>query len=162
MYDLALPYFDQALDLAKKTPDSGYPLITYEAQLHTLVGLRRYEDAQQLVDRMLKESSSKYRSGAQAQTLFFAAQIALARGDVPRAVGDLEQSIAICKAEGYQQLRADPETLAELIARALSQEMFSTTLTALLTLRRTCLRSGQGRATVFRCLHPMELRPARS
>ena len=115
MYDLGLPYFDQALDLAKKNPDSGYPLFTYEAQLHALVGLGRYEEAQQLVDKMLKEISSQHRSGAQAQTLFFAAQIALARRDVRGAVGDLQQSIAICKAEGYQQLQADPETtLAEI------------------------------------------------
>jgi CHAT domain-containing protein len=79
------------------------------------VGLKHYDDAQQLIDKMLKEISSEHRSAWKAQTLVFAAQIGLARGDARGAVADLEQSIAICKAEGYQQLEADPETtLAEL------------------------------------------------
>jgi CHAT domain-containing protein len=118
MYDLGLPYFDQALNLASKTPDSGFPLFTYEAQLHAFVGLKHYDDAQQLIDKMLKEISTEHRSAWKAQTLFFAAQIGLARGDARGAVADLEQSIAICKAEGYQQLEADPETtLAELFKR---------------------------------------------
>ncbi len=81
MYDLGLPYFDQALNLASKTPDSGFPLFTYEAQLHAFVGLKHYDDAQQLIDKMLKEISTEHRSAWKAQTLFFAAQIGLARGD---------------------------------------------------------------------------------
>jgi CHAT domain-containing protein/tetratricopeptide (TPR) repeat protein len=118
MYERALPYFDNALELAKQAPDSGFPLFTYEAQLHALVGLTRYDSAQQLVDKMLKQISSKHRSGAQAQILPFAAQIALARGHVEEAIADLEQSVAICKAEGYQQLQAEPEAaLAELFRR---------------------------------------------
>ena len=118
MYALGLPYFDQALDLARKTPDSGFPLFTYEAQLHAFVGLEHYDEAQLLIDKMLKEISLEHRTAWKAQTLFFAAQIALARGNVRGAVADLEQSVAICKAEGYQQLQADPETtLAEVFRR---------------------------------------------
>jgi tetratricopeptide (TPR) repeat protein len=118
MYDLALPYVDQALDLANKTPDSGYPLFTYEARLDALVGLKRYDQAQQLVDKMLKEIRSKHRSGAQAQTLLVAAQMLLARGHVQEAVADLEQSVNFCKAEGYRKLEGDSEgMLAELFRR---------------------------------------------
>jgi tetratricopeptide (TPR) repeat protein len=106
MYDLGLPYFEKALDLAKKTPDSGYPIFTYEAQLQALVGMKRYDEAQKLIDTMMKAVNSEHRSAWKAQTLFFAAQIALARGDVREAAGDLQQSIAICKQEGYQQLQA--------------------------------------------------------
>lgn len=117
MYERALPYFDDALEIAKKTPDSGYPFFTYEAQLEALVGLKRYNDAQQLADEMLKQISAKYRTGPQAQFLPFAAKIALARGDVQTSVEELEQSIAICKAAGYQQIQADPEAMLAEIFR---------------------------------------------
>jgi CHAT domain-containing protein len=117
MYDRALPYFNNALEIAKKTPDSGYPIFTYEAQLEALIGLKRYDDAQRLADAMLKQISATYRTGPQAELLPFAARIALARGDVQRAVEDLRQSIAICKAAGYQQTQAEPEAILAEVFR---------------------------------------------
>ena len=117
MYEQAMPYFANALALAKETPDIGYPFLTYEAQVEALIGLKRFDEAQQVIDELLKQSNSKYRTGPQAEILPIAAQIALARGKVQLAIDDLQRSIAICKAEGYQQVEAQPEAMLSAIFR---------------------------------------------
>jgi CHAT domain-containing protein len=117
MYDRALPYFDNALAIAKKTPDAGYPFLTHEAQLEALIGLNRYDDAQHLADEMVKQIGPKYWTGPQAEILIFEARIALGRGDVPHAIQDLEKWVSICKIEGYQQEQARPEAMLSEIFR---------------------------------------------
>ncbi|MGH9770517.1 MAG: tetratricopeptide repeat protein, partial [Candidatus Acidiferrales bacterium] len=116
MYNQALPYFRKALALARKTPDSGYPLFTYEAKLEAFIGLKRYGDAQRLGDNMLRHVQAEYRTdGPQEEILSDLARIALARGDMQRAIADLKKSIAICKAAGYQHEQTEPEAmLAEI------------------------------------------------
>ncbi|HEX7362229.1 MAG TPA: CHAT domain-containing tetratricopeptide repeat protein [Bryobacteraceae bacterium] len=118
MYSQALPYFRRALALARKTPDSGYPLFTYEAELEAFIGLQRYGDAQRLGDDMLRHVQTQYRTGGpQVEILPFLARVALARGDVPRAIADLKKSIAICKAAGYQHEQTEPEAMLAEIFR---------------------------------------------
>ncbi len=117
MYEQAMPYFGNALALAKQTPNVGYPFLTYEAQVEALIGLKRYYEAQQVVDELLKQSKWKHRTGPQAEILPIAAQIALARGNIQLAIDDLQRSIAICRAEGYQQVEAQPEAMLSGIFR---------------------------------------------
>lgn len=118
MYNQALPYFRKALALARKTPDSGYPLFTYEAKLEAFIGLKRYGNAQRLGDNMLRHVQAEYRTdGPQEEILSDLARIALARGDMQRAIADLKKSIAICKAAGYQHEQTEPEAMLAEIFR---------------------------------------------
>lgn len=80
--------------------------------------MKQYDEAQHVVDDVMRESNSKYRTIAQAGILPMAARIAIARGNIQLAIGDLKQSIAICKAEGYQQAEAQPEAMLADIYRS--------------------------------------------
>lgn len=118
MYDQALPYFRKALAIAAATPDSGYPLFTYQALLEAFIGLKRYDDARRIGEDMLRYASLKHRAGPQAEVLPYLARIAVSRGDGQRAIADLKKSIAVCKAAGYQHQQSDPEAmLAEIFSK---------------------------------------------
>jgi hypothetical protein len=56
MYDLALPYFDNALRIADATPDVGYPFTTNEARLQTLIGLGQLDAAHRLAYQLLQQA----------------------------------------------------------------------------------------------------------
>ncbi|HSU61822.1 MAG TPA: CHAT domain-containing protein [Bryobacteraceae bacterium] len=115
MYAEALPYFDQALEISKAIPDSGYQFLTNQSRLEALIGLKRYDAAESLADNLFDELKRKRRTGLRAQTLVLAAEISLARGDISKAIMQLEESIGICKKAGFQQLQAQPEQiLAEI------------------------------------------------
>jgi tetratricopeptide (TPR) repeat protein len=118
MYAEALPYFDRALDISKTIPDSGYQFLTNQSRLEALVGLKQFDTAQKLADEMFHEINRKHRNAARVDILVLAAQISLARGDVSRAVTQLQESIDICKKAGFQQHEAQPEQiLAEIYQR---------------------------------------------
>ena len=117
MYDRALPYFENALAIAKKTPDAGFAFFTHEAQLDALIGLNRYADAQHLVDQVVNQIGARYEHGPQAEVLVMEARISMGRGDVPHAIQDLERWVSICDAQGYQQAKARPEAMLSDIFR---------------------------------------------
>ena len=118
MYAEALPYFDQAIEISKTIPDSGYQFLTNQCRLEALVGLKQFDAAQTLAGGMFDEINRKHRTAASADILVLAAQISLARGDVSKAVTQLQESIDICKKAGFQQLEAQPEEiLAEIYQR---------------------------------------------
>lgn len=117
MYDRALPYFENALAIAQKTPDAGFPFFTHEAQLEALIGLSRYADAQHLVDEMVNQTGAPYTRGPQAELLVMEARISMGRGDVPHAIQDLERWVSICNEQGYQQAKARPEAMLSDIFR---------------------------------------------
>jgi CHAT domain-containing protein len=115
MYAESLPYFDQALEISKSIPDSGYQFLTNQSRLEALIGLEQYDAAQQLADAISDENNRKHRASARADTLVLAAQISLARDNIRKAVSQLEESIELCKKAGFQQLESQPETiLAEI------------------------------------------------
>src|SRR6185312_7976591 len=66
MYKQAMAYFAQALELAHQNPETGYSFLTREFQMEALVGLKHYDEAQRVVDDVMRESDSKYRTVAQA------------------------------------------------------------------------------------------------
>lgn len=115
MYDQAVEYFAKALALAKLHPETGYPFLTYAAQIEAFVGLKRLDEAQVLVDALIKESNLKHRTGPQADILPTAAKIAISRGNVQLGIQDLQQSIQICKAEGYAQIEATDHAMLSTI-----------------------------------------------
>ena len=117
MYDLALPYFDNALKIAAATPDVGYAFTTNEARLQTLIGLGQLDAAHRLADELLQQAQQRHRTEHQAVALVLAAQIARARHDDQTAVSALEQSIAVSESTGYVRQLADPQSLLADIYR---------------------------------------------
>ncbi|MDQ2777534.1 MAG: tetratricopeptide repeat protein, partial [Acidobacteriota bacterium] len=108
MYEQALPYFDNALAIARKTPEISYPIFTNTGRVQALIGLKRYDQAQQSINDLLKQTGSKYGAPERADLLRYAAQIALARSEVQASITDLQESVMICRrARGYPQLQAE-------------------------------------------------------
>ena len=98
--DQAMPYFDNALLLAAKTPDTGYPFFTNEPKLSALIGLKQIAAAQSLADEMLKESVRTNRLAQQAPVLIWVARLALIRGDSGSAVVALKILLPSRKRQG--------------------------------------------------------------
>jgi CHAT domain-containing protein/tetratricopeptide (TPR) repeat protein len=115
LYEQALPYLDQALQIAKATPDAGYQFSTNEARLDAFIGLKQLDTAQALADDMLKHAREQHRMEHEALTLIESTPLTLARNDWKGAVSSLEQSLAISKEGGFlgQQERAE-SILADL------------------------------------------------
>ena len=111
MFDQAMPYFENALLLAGKTPETGYPFFTNEPKLAALIGLKQIAAAQSLADEMLKESERTNRLAQEAPVLIWFARLALIRGDAGSAIVALKKSIAIAQAAGYRQVVAEGDTM---------------------------------------------------
>ena len=67
LYDQALPYFDQALQIASATPDAGYPFLTYEQRLDALIGLKQFGRAQSLAADILEHARQQHRTEHQVE-----------------------------------------------------------------------------------------------
>jgi CHAT domain-containing protein len=117
MAEQALPYFDQALQIASTIPDSGYPSFIYQSRLEALISLHRYDEAQKLGDELLARHQLLHSPGPIAEALFLCAQIAAARGQTVLAIKDLEKSIHICRSIGLRETAAEPEAMLAAIYR---------------------------------------------
>jgi CHAT domain-containing protein len=98
-------------------PIRANPFLTNQSRLEALIGLKRYDAAQQLADEILKQARLKRRTAPAAQVLPLSSRIALARGNTKKAVAELEKAIAVCKVVGLQQMRAEPEAMLAEIYR---------------------------------------------
>jgi CHAT domain-containing protein len=117
MYDQSLPYFDKALQIARATPDAGYPFTTYEQRLDTLIGLKQFDAAQVLAAEILKHAQELHRSAHQAQVLIQTSHLALAQGENTKALSALEQSLPLSQEAGLIRQMAEAQSLLSDIYR---------------------------------------------
>jgi len=117
MFQESLPYFDQALLLAGKTPDLGYPFFISEQKMGALFGLNQLPAAKALAAEMQNESERSHQLPEQAVSLVWVARLDLVAGNTSGAVTALNKSIAIDKAKGYQQALPESQALMSDIYR---------------------------------------------
>jgi CHAT domain-containing protein len=115
MYNQALPYFTHALEIARATPDSGYPFVTQQARLQALIGLGQLDAAQRLDTEYLAQAKKYRQPGQEAVALILASTIAEARNQDTEALSALKKALAISKPAGYLRQVAQEQTqLAEI------------------------------------------------
>jgi CHAT domain-containing protein len=117
MFQESLPYFDQALLLAGKTPDLGYPFFISEQKMGALFGLNQLPAAKALAAEMQNESERSHQLPEQAVSLVWVARLDLVAGNTSGAITALNKSIAIDKAKGYQQTLPESQALMSDIYR---------------------------------------------
>jgi hypothetical protein len=116
MYDLAFPYFDNTLRIAGATHNVGYPFVTNEACLQTLIGLGQLYAAHRLAYELLQQAQQCI-APKKAVALVPTAQIVRSRPDDQTAVSALEQSIAVSESTGYVRQLAEPQSVLADIYR---------------------------------------------
>ena len=53
MYEVALSYIENAAKIASATPDAGYQFTAQTTRIEALIGLRRFDAAQRIIEDVL-------------------------------------------------------------------------------------------------------------
>jgi CHAT domain-containing protein len=101
MNEEALTYFDNAMKIADKIPDIGYPFLTKEAVVENLIDLKRADAAQQLAVEILTEAQKRHHPQSEAIALTLEARIALQRHEESAALRNLQQAMALSEVGGF-------------------------------------------------------------
>jgi tetratricopeptide (TPR) repeat protein len=83
----ALIMFDRAIAIAQKTPDAGFPFVAYSGKATSLIGLRRTDEAQDVLVRALSVARSQ-------SSRAMVAEILVGLGEASMAANDLDGSKA--------------------------------------------------------------------
>jgi CHAT domain-containing protein/tetratricopeptide (TPR) repeat protein len=103
----AIEYANQAIALASRNPDAGYPQLAYASLLLSMTQIGKVSEAKELCERLLQQPIG---SLAKANLFFVASQISQAEHNSPRAVSYLQQAIDYEKKEGEDRSVADFES----------------------------------------------------
>jgi len=119
MYNQSLPYFAHALEIARATPDSGYPFVTQQARLQVLIGVGQLDAAQHLDTEYLAQAQKYKQPGQEAVALVFASTLAEARNQNAAAISTLKKAVAISKPAGYlrQVAKSKPNSLIYTVSK---------------------------------------------
>jgi CHAT domain-containing protein len=108
----ALFFFNHAIDLARSTPDVGFPFMAYEGKARSLVALHRAAEAEALLQSSLREAKSESKFGHAAQIEVLLGELALKTGDRDRAAGYFEEASKVSVRRRYYRMAS--ETLFDL------------------------------------------------
>ena len=106
LYDQAVKYTDEALNLAQQTKDAGIPLLACAAKARALTELGRVQEARQLVDRSLKTAQDLNRHLDETYFHIALAKLAVKENNLPLAVAYLETAGRLCVKGGFQHALA--------------------------------------------------------
>jgi tetratricopeptide (TPR) repeat protein len=99
-YKEAMGYFQKALALAKQNPDIGYPFLTIEANVETLIHQRKFREAQELSDIAASHATQHDKRIKLTQFMLFDADIAIGQNQPDKAIEILQKTISL--AQGNQ------------------------------------------------------------
>jgi CHAT domain-containing protein len=105
-YDQALRYFELALNLASKHPETGFQYISIWGKAKALLALGRIDDADGLIQGALIQARADDRRVKTVQLLIAAASVARARGQNDKAVEDLQEALPLAEGGGFRVLLA--------------------------------------------------------
>ena len=106
-YEQAIRYFDLALNTAAKHPDAGFQYISYWGKAKSLLALRRFQEAEQLIRDSLRQAEADDRRVKRVQMLLAAADLARALGKPDEALTYLRKALPIAEAGGFRRLLAE-------------------------------------------------------
>ena len=116
----ALVFFENALDLAAKTPDAGYPFTAYLGKARALIALGRIAEGEAMLNAALSESRQNHLDVRTARTLFALGDLAQKRGDDVSARHCFQESSRLADDEHLRRLAAT--ATARLAALSLDQD----------------------------------------
>ncbi len=108
-YNQAMGYFQKALAIAKQNPDIGYPFLTVEAEVETLIHQQKYSEAQQLSRTAASYATQHEKRIKLSQFMLFDADIALGENQPDRAISILKKTIALAQ-DNHTRMLSDAET----------------------------------------------------
>ncbi len=100
----ALFLFNHSIDLARSTPDVGFPFKVYEGKSRPLVTLHRAVEAEAFLRSGLREAKSESKFGHAAQIELLLGELALKRGDRDRATGYFEEASKVSVRMRYYRM----------------------------------------------------------
>jgi tetratricopeptide (TPR) repeat protein len=102
-YEPSLKMFDQAIDLARKTPGLGEPVMAYAGKATALVSLGRTADARTLLQNLIEIARQKQAAGYESEALEQLGKLEEMAGNPQAAVSHLRQAVARAQAvNGYR------------------------------------------------------------
>ena len=103
-YENALYFFDRAMSIAKKTPDAGFPFLSYEGKADALLALGNADQAKALLQDALAMARQRHKKGHETQALMLLGELSEKIGDRNGAIQYLEQAGAIGTKLGYDRM----------------------------------------------------------
>ena len=102
----ALVFFENALDLAGKTPDAGYPFTAYLGKARALIALGRTAEGKVMLYSALAEARQNHMDVRAARTLFALGDLAQNQRDDVSARRCFEESSRLADGEHLRRLAA--------------------------------------------------------
>lgn len=109
-YSEALAFFEQAIRVAEKNKDAGFPYLAYEGKVSAFLGLNRQSEARQVLETLLTKAREQNRRGEEAVGFILLGDLSIALKDTETAKTSYERA-----AHAFQELR---------INRGLDEAMF--------------------------------------
>ena len=118
-YEQALRYFDLALNLAAKHPETGFQYISYWGKAKALMGLKRFQEAEELIRDSLRQAEADDRRVKKVQMLLAASDLARTLGKRDEALAYLQEALPIAEQGGFRRFLAEIYfDLADIYQRA--------------------------------------------
>jgi tetratricopeptide (TPR) repeat protein len=105
--DQAFEYLTKATDLVRAHPEAGYSFVTNEYMLETLVGLKRYQEAENLGQSIIRESALRKKKVKEAQALITLATIQERTARQNQAIQTLISAEQLTSSGSFSRLYAD-------------------------------------------------------
>jgi CHAT domain-containing protein len=104
--DEALRFFDRAIKVASKTPDAGFPFMTYEGRAQALTALNRPAQAKATLLHTLTEAETAHKQGHEAQVLMLLGENSLSLNDTSEGIQYLEKAGHLATFLGFYRMVA--------------------------------------------------------
>ena len=117
IYDQALVYFGQAIQIANSTPDTGYQFAAQEGRLTALIGLRKFDAARKLADEIMARARQAGRTAHEITVLSLQAVLEQSRDDYPAALATCEKTAALAESAGLLRILGAAQSMMADIHR---------------------------------------------
>lgn len=122
--DQALGYLGRAEDLVRRHPEAGYPFVTNEYMMETLLGLKQFEKAETLGRSIIRESALREKKVKEAQALITLASIQEETKRQAKAIQTLNLAEQLTSKGNFTRLSADIQfRLADIYRQRGDNEM---------------------------------------
>ena len=91
-YEDALYFFNRAMLIAQRTPDAGFPFLSYEGKANALLALGNADQAKVLLEDALATARQQHKKGHETQTLMLLRELSEKISDRNNAIKCLEQA----------------------------------------------------------------------
>jgi CHAT domain-containing protein len=106
-YEQAIRYFDLALNTAAKHPEAGFQYISYWGKAKSLLALKRFQEAEQLIRESLRQAEADDRRVKKVQMLLAASDLVRTLGKRDEALTYLHEALPIAEGGGFRRLLAE-------------------------------------------------------